>query len=182
MNVKVNVKTHSLVSSFSLTLILLSFFWILCATWSVQYFSRRKSQKILPTREFTHVGWPSVEHPPDPGLALGSAPAWPPDPCSSLWFCREKQMAMWPDWTGMRDTNSANAKPSGPLQMHHSQSLLISFQLGDTWYFFTLIFGLVSEDVFGWASNPSAGLTSVAEQWKSSLYWLVLINRSYVKY
>ena len=41
----------------SLTLILLSFFWILCATTSAQYFSCRKSQKIRPIRELIQTDW-----------------------------------------------------------------------------------------------------------------------------
>lgn len=41
-----------------LTLILLSFFWILWATWSAQYCSCKKSQKILPITAFIQVGSP----------------------------------------------------------------------------------------------------------------------------
>lgn len=67
-----------------LTLILLSFFWILCATWSDQYFSWRKSQKILPTSELTQVGWSSTEPHAGPQPALDSAPGL----FSSFWLCK----------------------------------------------------------------------------------------------
>lgn len=78
----------------SFTFILPSFFWIFCATWSLQYFSWRKSQKIRPTSEFTHMGWISVENPAAAAAATapaaGSAPPGPSDSSSSLCGCRKK--------------------------------------------------------------------------------------------
>lgn len=80
--------TNKWPSSSTLTLILLSFFWILCATWLVQYFSLRKSQKILPTRAFIQLGCSSVGHPPAPEPTLDSGAASRSGVSSSLWIYR----------------------------------------------------------------------------------------------